>query len=236
MFEFLRDYSNPSSLGSQFRRKRFKYVESLVRHVLTTQNECTIIDIGGTATYWKLMSAELLKRCVITISNLENVRGGDPRTNVPTEGLFVFHIGDGRDLKEIATDQFDIAHSNSVVEHVGKFSDMESYCKELVRVGRYYYLQTPNVWFPIEPHYGAPFIHWLPSPARARLLSKWNIGFHKRYTSLDAAYNFVEFINLIDQLGVENLLPNGCIRKEKLFLLTKSIISIGPREAVDGLL
>jgi hypothetical protein len=206
-----------------------------VQQVLNRQDECKIIDVGGTAMYWNLMSPDLLSKCIITISNLEKVRGSDPHANVPLKGSFVFHYGDGRDLTDISAGQYDIAHSNSVVEHVGRFADMEKYCRELTRVGRYYYMQTPNLWFPIEPHYGAPFIHWLPVPLRARLLSKWNIGFHKKYPSLSAAYDFVEFINLIDQRAVENLLPQGWIRKEKLFLLTKSIISIGPKSQVGRL-
>jgi hypothetical protein len=37
--------------------------------------------------------------------------------------------------------------------------------RETVQVGRSYYLQTPNFWFPLEPHYGVPFIHWLPDTA-----------------------------------------------------------------------
>jgi hypothetical protein len=236
MFESLRDYSNPNSLGSRFRRRRFRRVERLVRHVLDTRPECRIFDVGGTAVYWGLMAPELLSRCVITVSNLEQPVGGDPRRNVPEFGRFEFHYGDGRDLSDIASGAYDITHSNSVVEHVGSFADMRRFAGELVRIGRYYYMQTPNQWFPIEPHFGALFVHWLPLPLRARLLTWWGFGFLQKSPSLAAAYERVESINLIDTRGVRELLPAAMIRKERLLLLTKSIIAIGPGDAVDGFL
>ena len=229
MFASLRDYSNPDSLGSRLRRKRFRHIETLVKRVLSVQDECKILDIGGTARYWNLLSPELLAKCAITISNLEKVRGGDPSKNIPAKGIFKFHCGDGRNLYDIVENQYDISHSNSVIEHVGTIADMQRFSNELVRVGRYYYIQTPNVWFPIEPHYGVPFIHWLPTPLRVWLLTKWNIGFLKRYPSLQAAYRYAERINLIDYKTLKCLLPDGDTRKEKFLLVTKSIISIGPR-------
>lgn len=233
MFNSLRDYSNPSSLGSRLRRKRFKHIETLVKRVLSVKDKCAILDIGGTAQYWNLMEQELLSKCVVTVLNLEKPLGADPHENVPVNGVYKFAYGDGRDLSNIEDNQYDIAHSNSVIEHVGKFSDMQRFSSELMRVGQYYYMQTPNVWFPIEPHYGVPFIHWLPVPVRARLMARWSIGFHKKYPSLSEAYEYAEFINLIDQKALEILVSDACIRKEKMFLLTKSLIAIGPNAEIE---
>jgi len=226
MFDSLRDYSNPSSLGSKFRRKRFKAIETLVKKVLNKKDSCSILDVGGTAEYWNLMSPELLKKCNICVLNLHEAKGLDPHANTPSLGTFKFCNGDGCDLIEINDKQFDIAHSNSVIEHVGQFSNMQRFCDELTRVGQYYYLQTPNIWFPVEPHYGVPFIHWIPTPLRARLMVKWNIGFHKKFISISAAYEYAESINLIDCKALENLISGGYIKKEKFFFLPKSLIAI----------
>jgi hypothetical protein len=228
MFNSLRDYSNPSSLGSKFRRKRFKNIEALVRKVLSVKDKCKILDVGGTAQYWSLMEPELLRKCEIVVHNLEKPMGSDPHKNVPPNGVFKFDYGDGRNLNTVKDHEYDIAHSNSVIEHVGKFSDMQQFADELTRVGKYYYLQTPNFWFPIEPHYGVPFIHWLPIPVRARIMVKWNIGFHKKHSTLSSAYNYVEYINLIDQNALKFILTGADFRKEKILFLTKSLIAMSP--------
>ena len=228
MLNSLRDYSNPSSLGSRFRRKRFKHIEELVQQILSVKEECIILDIGGTAQYWSLMGPELLRKCSVTVLNLEKPRGSNPKKNVPKDGVFKFVYGDGRDLNNIDDNQYDIAHSNSVIEHVGKLSDMQRFVNELTRVGKYFYIQTPNFWFPIEPHYCVPFIHWLPVIVRAKLLTKWNIGFHKKYPSLSAAYDYAEFINLIDQSVLKCILPGAYFRQEKILFFTKSLIAVGP--------
>jgi hypothetical protein len=34
---------------------------------------------------------------------------------------------------------------------------------EMLRVGKRVYCQTPNRWFPVEPHYLALLVHWLPT-------------------------------------------------------------------------
>ena len=84
------------------------------------------------------------------------VRGGETRANVaqhrpPAEALVsssCYVVADGCHLP-FADDAFDMAFSNSVIEHV---PDHEAFSRELARVGRSYYVQTPNKWFPIEPH------------------------------------------------------------------------------------
>jgi hypothetical protein len=231
MFKSLRDYSNPNSLGSKLRRKRFKYIEELVRQVLSNNAECKIVDVGGTANYWNLMTPALLAKCRITISNVETIKwGADPKESTPKLGVFDFHCGDGRDLREFETNEFDIYHSNSVIEHVGNYDCMSMFAAEARRVGRLYYVQTPNLWFPIEPHIGAPLLHWLPKPLRAKLMTQFDIGFHKRFTTLSEAYSYVDFIELINSDSMLSLFPNGYLIKERFLLLPKSLISIGPKD------
>jgi hypothetical protein len=59
--------------------------------------------------------------------------------------------------------EFDLAFSNSAIEHVGDFERQRKFAQEMLRLGRHVYCQTPNRWFPIEPHYFTLCLHWLPS-------------------------------------------------------------------------
>ena len=56
--------------------------------------------------------------------------------------------------------QFNVLHSNAVIEHVGDYEDQKAFLKEMVRVSSKGMATTPNKYFPIETHYKLPLIHW----------------------------------------------------------------------------
>lgn len=57
--------------------------------------------------------------------------------------------------------EFDIAHSNAVIEHVGSRDAQEFFLREIVRVSRRGMITTPNRYFIFETHTRVPFLHWL---------------------------------------------------------------------------
>jgi SAM-dependent methyltransferase len=67
---------------------------------------------------------------------------------------------------------FDLVYSSSVVEHIPP-ALRTAFARELLRVGRAVYVQTPAYSFPLEPHALLPFAHWLPPEIRRRL---WRFG------------------------------------------------------------
>jgi hypothetical protein len=73
--------------------------------------------------------------------------------------------------------QFDIVHSNAVVEHVGAYEDQRAFVHELCRVAESGFITTPNAWFPIETHSKLPLVHWLPAKkTTARLMERLGHG------------------------------------------------------------
>ena len=58
--------------------------------------------------------------------------------------------------------EFSVAFSNAVVEHVGGFEKQLKFINEMYRVGRQLYFTTPAREFPLEMHTNLPLIHWLP--------------------------------------------------------------------------
>jgi hypothetical protein len=219
------NYNNPRSIGSRLRRRRFAHIEDLVLKVLRDKSTCEIIDIGGAARYWHLMDQSLLESCRITLVNLDKPWDADPWENTPSAGTFEFAIGDGRCL-EFGNQEFDIAHSNSVMEHVGSFADMRRFVRESARVARYFYIQTPYFWFPIEPHFGFPLIHWLPVPLRCKIITRLGIGFRRKFGSVREAMSYIEAINLIDIEQARALLEDGRIAYERVWGIPKSLMLI----------
>lgn len=68
--------------------------------------------------------------------------------------------------------QFDIAHSNAVIEHVGPFEAQEMFLKEIVRVSNRGMITTPNKYFPVEIHTKIPLLHWTEKKKFDRFL-RW---------------------------------------------------------------
>ena len=68
--------------------------------------------------------------------------------------------------------QFDLAYSNSLIEHLPPPA-RPAFAAEVKRVARRWWVQTPAYGFPIEPHALLPFAHWLPPEIRRRL---WRFG------------------------------------------------------------
>ena len=67
---------------------------------------------------------------------------------------------------------FDLAYSNSVVEHLPP-ERRAAFAAEVRRVARGWWVQTPAWSFPLEPHALLPLAHWLPVGLRRRY---WRLG------------------------------------------------------------
>jgi hypothetical protein len=118
--------------------------------------------------------------------------------------------------------EFDVVFSNSVIEHVGTDRDQQAMAAEVRRVGRRYFVQTPNRHFPIEPHFLVPGFQFLPVSLRAALLARRNLGWYTKAESYESALKEVTAIRLLTQSEFRRLFPEGRLYKERLFGLTKS--------------
>lgn len=220
------DNNNPASAASVFRRRRFAVINRLLREIIAAKGSASIVDVGGRRAYWDLLSRDVASKCTVTLINLQNELdiGRPPPSDEPLNVHYL--AGDGCDLSVFPDASFDLAHSNSVIEHVGSLSAMARFASELRRVGSCYYVQTPYLWFPIEPHYGVPFVHWLPAPARAQLLHRVPLGYASRHHDYLKAAAAVDHTQIVDITLMRRLFPDGVLIKERVALLTKSLVMI----------
>ena len=68
-----------------------------------------------------------------------------------------------------ADQAFDIVYSNAVLEHLPSWEAQERFADEVRRVGRAWFVTTPNFWYPIEAHYHLPLWQFLPTRWQQRL-------------------------------------------------------------------
>ncbi|MDR3747997.1 MAG: methyltransferase domain-containing protein [Acidobacteriota bacterium] len=71
-----------------------------------------------------------------------------------------------------ADQSFDIVYSNAVLEHLPGKEFVERFAAEVQRVGKGWFITTPNFWYPIDPHYHLPFVQLLPEATQQRLVRR----------------------------------------------------------------
>jgi len=212
-------------ISRRLREHRAKLLREMIKDVHSKRGKVRIIDVGGTEDYWSLFDQGFLEECRvrITIVNLRSGARGDLRSEIIDH-----QEGDGCDLSQFEDRYFDIAHSNSVIEHVGSWSNMKRFAAEISRTAASYFVQTPSFWFPIEPHFLFPFFHWLPVPTRIWLVTKFTLGGRWGLTasSTDEAARLVESASLLNRRMLEALFSDATIVTERFALLPKSLIAI----------
>lgn len=213
MLKKIADNRNEQSLAVQLRRKRFAFFNSLLSHV---NRPVHILDIGGTQAYWKMMEIGKDDQVFITLLNLN-----EDKITMPNMTSIV---GDARQI-DAEDSAFDVVFSNSVIEHVGTYADQLQMAKETMRVGKRYFIQTPNKYFPIEPHFLFPFFQFLPIAVRVALLQRFRLGWFPRESNLGKARRIVESIRLLDKGDFVKLFPTASIYEEKILGITKSFVA-----------
>jgi hypothetical protein len=227
----LTNYDSQKSIGSKLRAKRIEPLLNMIEALSKKYSSVNIIDIGGTEKYWDIVGQNYLDKhnVTITIVNLpQTVKPNDHRS-------FKFVEADGCDLSQFSDKSFHVGHSNSVIEHVGDWDHMVRFAKEISRVSQNYYVQTPNYWFPVEPHCMTPFYHWLPKPIRVWLVIHFELGYWRRATSIDQAVRTVEGARLLNKKMFRELFKDSEIITERLAWLPKSFVAIKNSSVITSL-
>ncbi len=196
----------------KMRKKRIALFESLISQLPRPLN---ILDVGGEQRFWEIVG--LIKEdAKILLYNLS-----PSEISYPT---LVNIVGDARDMREFTDKQFQIVFSNSVIEHVGTYAHQRQMAEEVQRVGERYYVQTPNRFFFMEPHFLFPFFQFLPLSFRVFLVTHFNLGWRGKILERQEALQAVKEIRLLTEKELKHLFPGAKIYREKLLGLTKSFI------------
>lgn len=177
-----------------------------------------IIDVGGTRQFWENLFSLLPRRCEITLLNVDTQDCG------AIEGISSV-AGDAREMPEFPDGGFDLCFSNSVIEHVGTLHDQIRMGREVRRVARGYFVQTPNRYFPLEPHFLMPLWQFYPVPLRVALLRRFDLGWLKKITDPLEARAEIEQIRLLSAAELGRIFPDATIHRETIGPFVKSLIA-----------
>jgi 2-polyprenyl-3-methyl-5-hydroxy-6-metoxy-1,4-benzoquinol methylase len=205
--------NNPDSLGNKFRSKRFAYFEHLFWKAFSGKEKINILDLGGTQDFWKDRSLLQDKNITITLLNLQ----AEPVSHPSLKSMG----GDATHLPLFEDQSFDLVFSNSVIEHLYTFENQRKMASEIRRLGKKYFVQTPNKYFFIEPHYALPLMQFLPSSLVYSILTRTKLSRMQRWDP-QYAKAYLEEIRLLSQKEMKQLFPEGQIYCEKFLGMNKS--------------
>jgi hypothetical protein len=207
IFRVTRSWAATSEKVVGFRERRYR----LFLELCGVQPEDRIIDVGaGNGGGLERFNRE---NPIVAVDLQGERNGWLDQPNVTVEK------GDGTQL-QFADREFPVAYSNSVIEHIPK-QLQRAFADEVRRVGERYFVQTPNRWFPIEPHYQVPLFQFLPKPLRRAINKRFTLGFQPK--------GYWEEITLLSARDMKRLFPDATIHRERVFGLTKSLMAVrGP--------
>jgi len=192
-----------------------------------------IIDIGGTVPFWTrwwgLREEDGLH---VTLVN-DHIQDDtdDEDSNVP----FLANLRtDATTLTEDDFSQYDCVFSNSCVEHLATWRDQMRMARTIMGSRLPYFVQVPNKFAPIDPHYPRPYVPFFgayPKEVQRRLLTVSALGSGGRHTYATAG----ELLTYYNPLGPEDmrrLFPDAEVVVERPMGVPMSILAIRTKARV----
>jgi hypothetical protein len=109
---------------------------------------------------------------------------------------------------------FDVVYSNAVIEHLTP-EQQQQFADEVQRVGKGWFIATPNRAFIVEPHYHLPLVQFLPQPQQRAVAAR--LG-KTPYPVLD----------LLNKKELGRLFPGSQILGCRVTLYAETLIALRP--------
>jgi hypothetical protein len=155
------------SLHRRSREKKHRLFMELMKPTVST----LILNVGATGTMTGLpdqLEGSYPYPNSITGGGINLSEVQDYRRSFPRSRAVVF---DGCALP-FRDKSFDVVYSNAVLEHLPGADLVRRFAAEVQRVGKGWFVTTPNFWYPFDPHYHLPFIQLLPQDHQRQFVLK----------------------------------------------------------------
>lgn len=212
-------------MQQRFRAARFRKVQAMIDRLLARHGEIRVLDAGGRAEYWNMLAPAVADRVQLTILNY-SAELADYSDKTAAHVRYENVTGNACNMPQYGDGAFHLVHSNSVIEHVGSYANMMAFAREVRRVGQDYYVQTPNFWFPIDPHIAFPCLHWLPDSVRIAVMTRMSVGVAGK-TDFAGAVERIDDCRMIGQATMRALFPDARHSAERFgVVFKKSLIAV----------
>ena len=207
-------------LSKFFRSRRMRLFRRLIQNF---PRPIRVLDLGGTQSYWEALDATDLEFLQVTLLNLEGDKAEG--TEIASRKNFDARVGDVTDLSSIDRSDFDLVHSNSVIEHLFNWESQLKMAEQIRSLDLPFWVQTPNYWFPMEPHFHVLGWQWLPRTTRIKWLQKKKCGMRGPVADWDQAASLVDEVRLLKAREMRRLFPHAKIYHERIGPFTKSLVA-----------
>jgi len=180
----------------------------------------SVVDLGGTVDYW--VRSGIVAGHVVVVN-----RGGAAGTGSTTPTWIDVVEGDACGFRTRSS--FDLVFSNSVIEHVGGFVRRREFAATVHELAPRHWVQTPNRYFPIEPHWGVPGMQFLPLRARLWIAARWAWGRRSvppTGPERDAVGLECAMTELVGPTEMRLLFPGSELWRERVCGVAKSLVAV----------
>ena len=199
----------------------FQYIESLGKPV-------RLLDIGGTFAFWERMG--LRQEHQLSVSLLNNHHIDKSQIDYSPCYDYIDNVyGDANELTRTDFANYDVVFSNSMLEHLDSKTSQERLTAEILASGKPFFIQVPNKYSLIDPHFPHPFVPFFaayPKTLQTRLLTIGAFGGGEKYRSLEQARERFKYYNPISRGQIRKLLPPAHIITERHLGIPMSIIAM----------
>lgn len=199
---------NPRSFAARARAKRWREFQRRFPEIA----QLRVLDLGGTPRYWR---AAPVRPKHVTVVNLIAEPADEPWIDSVEGDVLALDLGE----------QFDLVVSNSLIEHIVGIGDRRRLVDAIEKHAPRHWVQTPNKYFPVEPHWLFPFMQFLPRKTRITIAQRWKFG-HIRAESREQAKQEVDGIQLLGPQSMTSYFPDSEIWVERVFGLPKSLVAV----------
>ena len=215
---------NLNFIDNIIKKKRLEMLNILNRNI-NRSNINSFLDIGTTEEN-ELESSNFFVNNFTQVKIKKSISDQDIRNSNFNQFLRK-SITSIFDDSQIDTYKSDLVISSATIEHVGSYDNQFKMIENIIKLtNKYFFITTPNRFFPIDFHTKLPFLHLLPKKIHRKILKLICL----------AEYAKEENLNLLDENTINKLITTQKnklfkirIFKVKLFGLTSNLLIFGEK-------